>query len=106
MTNYAIAILDDARQDIIDLTNTIRFEYKAPATSVKYIRGLYLAINGLRINGGKYALQTQPFFSKYGSNVRRLNYKKMSIIYSLYGQTIYILRVIPSSIIKTNVIPL
>lgn len=99
MTKFLIVFVDDARQDILDLTNMIRFEYKAPITSVKYIRGLHQAIKKLGNIGGNFALQTHPFFSKYGRQVRRLNYKKMVIIYTIIGNTIIIHRVIPSSMI-------
>jgi len=37
MSKYTLIILDAAKEDIIDLSYTIRFEYKSPATSVKYL---------------------------------------------------------------------
>ncbi len=99
MSKYALIILDAAKEDIIDLSNTIRFEYKSPATAVKYLRGLYKEINRLMNNAEPFPLQTHQYFLQYGVKVRRLNYKKMTIIYTIINSTVYIQRVVPASTI-------
>jgi len=48
MSKYTLIILDAAKEDIIDLSYAIRFEYKSPTTSVKYLRGLYKEMNRLK----------------------------------------------------------
>ena len=99
MSKYTLIILDAAKEDIIDLSNTIRFEYKSPTTSVKYLRGLYKEMDRLKNNAQTFSIQSGEYFSKYGFNVRRLNYKKMAIIYTVKNDAVYILRVVPSSTI-------
>jgi len=99
MSKYTLIILDAAKEDIIDLSYTIRFEYKSPTTSVKYLRGLYKKMNRLKNNAETFTIQSGIFFLQYGFNVRRLNYKKMTIIYTVMNDTVYIQRVVPSSTI-------
>jgi len=45
------------------------------------------------------SVQKSTYFFQYGFNVRRLNYKKMTIIYTVIDNTAYIQRVVPSSTI-------
>ena len=99
MSKYTLIILDAAKKDIIDLSYTNRFEYKSPTTAVKYLRGLNKEMNRLKNNAQTFSIQSGIYFSQYGFNVRRLNYKKMAIIYTVLIDTVFIQRVIPSSTI-------
>ncbi|GAB6011751.1 hypothetical protein [Viscerimonas tarda] len=47
-----------------------------------------------------YAIQRQQSLKKYGHNVRRLNYKKMAIIYTVHSTTVYIHRIVPANTIS------
>lgn len=96
---YKVIVLDTAKQDIINLTHVIRFEYRSPLTSVKYLRGLYKEINKLSLIAELLSIQKHKYFVQYGFNVRRLKYKKMTIIYTVIDNTAFIQRVVPSSII-------
>lgn len=97
MNNYTVIISEQAQQDLRDLSNAISFEYKSPLTAIKYLRGIYDEMRKLRLIAGLLIIQKSPYFLQYGFNVRRLRYKKMTIIYTLIGNTAYILRVVPSS---------
>ena len=44
-------------------------------------------------------VQTSPFFDKFGTQIRRINYKKMTVIYSIFAQTLYVRRILPASLI-------
>jgi len=100
MEKYKITISDNAKQDIIDLSNTIRFEYNSPLTSIKYLKGLYKEINKLKTSAETFSIQTRKSLIQYGFNVRRLNYKKMTIIYVVVDNTVYIQRVLSASTIS------
>jgi len=56
-------------------------------------------MNRLKNNAETFTIQSGIFFLQYGFNVRRLNYKKMTIIYTVMNDTVYIQRVVPSSTI-------
>ena len=101
MNKYSVVISEQAQQDLRDLSNAISFEYKSPLTAVKYLRGIYDEMRKLRLIAGLLPIQKSAYFLQYGFNVKRLRYKKMTIIYTVIGDAIYIIRVIPSSTIIT-----
>ena len=101
MNKYSVVIYEQAQQDLQDLSNAISFEYKSPLTAVKYLRGIYDEMRKLRLIAGLLPVQKSAYFLQYGFNVKRLRYKKMTIIYTVIGDTVYIIRVIPSSTIIT-----
>jgi len=74
------------------------YQYHAPLTAFKYVQGLLDEIKKLKTNADSYSKKQKNLF-QFGYNVRRLNYKKMAIIYSVIDRTVYILRIVPSSTI-------
>ena len=76
------------------------YQYQVPLTAFKYVQGLLDEIKKLKTNADSFSKKQKILF-QYGYNVRRLNYKKMSIIYSVIDRTVYILRIVPSSTIIT-----
>lgn len=101
MTKYRIIISERAQNDLDSLSNVISFEYKAPKTAIKYLRELFAVINMLSQNADIFQFQTRKsIVDAYGTFVRRINYKKMAILYTIHTDTVYILRVIPQSTIS------
>jgi plasmid stabilization system protein ParE len=101
MNTYSVVISEQAQQDLRDLSNAISFEYKSPLTAIKYLRGIYDEMRKLRLIAGLLPVQKSAYFLQYGFNVKRLRYKKMTIIYTVIGNAVYIIRVVPSSTIIT-----
>ena len=99
MNKYTVVISEQAQQDLRDLSNIISFEYKSPVTAIKYLREIYGVMRKLRTHAESYSIQSTSYFSQYGFNIRRVNYKKMAIIYTVIHNTAYIKRVVPASII-------
>ena len=99
MNKYHVVISEKAQMDLRDLSHAISFEYKSPLTAIKYLRGIYDEIKKLRLIAGFLPNQKSAYFRQYGLNIRRLKYKKMTIIYTLIDNTAYILRVVPSATI-------
>lgn len=97
--SYTIEYSKQAELDIEKLYVVIVTEYKAPLTAFRYIQGLIDKINSLRHNANKYAFYNAHFVKQYGNNMKRMNYKKMAVIFTLIERTVYIHRIIPSSII-------
>ena len=101
MARFEIVFSEQANVDIQNLTDTIMYEFKAPHTAFSYVQGLLNEIKKLKLIAGLLPIQKSAYFLQYGYNVRRLKYKKMTIIYRLIDNTAYIMRVVPSSTITT-----
>jgi len=96
---YQLAFSSQAYMDMRNLSDTIMYTYKMPLTAEKYIRGLRQEIEQLRRNPEAYHIQTSCSLLQYGTNVRRINYKKMAIIYTIHENTVYIHRIIAALMI-------
>ncbi|MFT3753708.1 MAG: type II toxin-antitoxin system RelE/ParE family toxin [Paludibacter sp.] len=92
---YNIVYSDDSKDDLIDLFNVITFEYKSPDTAKRYLQGLKNTIHSLSKSAESYSIQTRKSLQQYGPSPRRLNYKRMAIIYNVINDVVYIRRVIP-----------
>lgn len=99
MKRYEVIITENAQQDLKDLSNAIIFEYKSPITAIRYLRGIYDEFRWLRSNAESLKIQSSKSFIKFGFNTRRINYKKMAIIYSVVENRVYIKRIIPAGTI-------
>ena len=99
MLRFEIVFSEQANIDIQTLTDTIIYEYKAPLTAFRYVQGLLDEIKKLKWIAALLPIQQSPYFLQYGLTVRRLKYKKMTVIYTLSGDKVYIQRVVPSSTI-------
>jgi len=96
---YQIRYSDTALEDIMALRIVIRDTYKAPNTAISYLQGLYDKIIHLKRSAESFPIQSSSFFQRYGVNTRRINYKKMAVIYTVHGDIVYIHRVMPANLI-------
>ena len=96
---YRVELLPEAHEDLGELAYTIAYTYGMPKTSEKYVRELRAVIESLQQNPERYAVRNCYSLLQYGYNVRRVNYKKMAIIYTIDSLVVSIHRVIPSSLI-------
>ena len=99
MKKYKISYSEKADKDISDLFDAIVFDYKEPDTAFKYVQGLIKSIEKLSTFPEAYSIRNNHSLLKYGLNVRRINYKKMAIIYTIHSDVVFIRRIIPSSMI-------
>jgi plasmid stabilization system protein ParE len=99
MNEYKIIFSKETNKDIQDLFDLIEQNYKAPLTAKRYILGLFSTIDLLSHSADSYPIQNHKSFLKYGLFVRRINYKKMVIIFTLENDIAFILRIIPSAIL-------
>ncbi|MDD4969161.1 MAG: type II toxin-antitoxin system RelE/ParE family toxin [Paludibacter sp.] len=100
MERYEIVFSEQANTDIQNLSDAIMYQYEAPLTAFRYVQGLIDEIKTLKTNADTFSIQKQKPLFQYGSDVRRLNYKKMAIIYAIIDRTVYIVRIVPSSTIR------
>ena len=100
MTSFNVIISEMAKEDIKQLSYVIKFQYKAPVTSFKYVQELLDEIKRLSRSAESFSIQTQKSLQQYGPHPRRVNYKKMAIIYNVINDVVYIRRVIPANTIS------
>ena len=63
------------------------------------MQGLVDEIKKLEYNPEIYAIRNSNFYLQFGTEIRRINYKKMGVIYSVYRKRVFIHRIIASSLI-------
>ncbi|GHT48315.1 hypothetical protein AGMMS49965_26500 [Bacteroidia bacterium] len=95
---YAIIISPQADLDMTNLESYIKDDLQLPDTAAKYMAGVdktldYLALYADLIGFNPYVQ------AMFGKKTRRVVYKKMSIIYVIRGNIVYVKRVIASSMI-------
>lgn len=88
-----------AEADIENLFFVIINDYKSPHTAAQYVQGIYDVIKRLETVAASLPIQPATSSFHFGSNSRRINYKKMAIIYTIHGNIVYIRRIIPASLI-------
>jgi len=99
MKSYTIRISTQADIDIQNLNFYISEICKSPITAKQYIEGLFNHIKSLSHSAESYPIPTAKTISQYGYNTRRINYKKMTIVYTVHGNTVLINRVISGALI-------
>jgi len=100
MSKFTVIISEDAQNDLRNLSDVISYQYKAPLTSLKYLKAIYGEMRKLSRNAESFSIQTRKSLQQYGPYPRRVNYKKMAIIYNVINDVVYIRRVIPANTIS------
>lgn len=98
---YDVRLLPQAFDDLDALYRYIAGELFAPATADKYIDGIYHVIDRLAYHANVFAATGNESLRRlYGTDVRVVCYKKMSVVYSIIGGVVLIRRVMPGSVIR------
>jgi hypothetical protein len=100
MKRYSIVYSAEAIEDIECIKNAIKKKYQAPITAKKYVLGLQHEIELLYHYPNSYPACSNRLLLIYGQNTKRINYKKIAIIFGIFGEIVYIHRVLPASIMK------
>ena len=91
MKVYKIFINESALHDIDDIADNILNISKSINIAEKYIEGLYSEINKLSIHGASLSFcQNEDVTSIYGKYIRRMNYKKLTVLFFIKNDTILI----------------
>lgn len=89
MKQFQVVVSEEAKSDIDNLFDFIVTEYKSELTANRYINGLENTIQSLSQSVEIYRLQTASFFTQFGNNIRRVNYKKW-LSYTLFIAIMFI----------------
>lgn len=100
MKRYQIRISVIAHKDIENLRFIITEIFKSPKTAKIYIEEIRKEITILSASAESYPVSTLISVLKYGHNARRMNHKKMAIIYTIHDNIVLIHRVVPGSILS------
>ena len=98
MARFSIFLTDEAKADIQDLRKAIENTYQAPLTAARYVAELNLKMKWLE-NGADYFSIVPELSYQYGYDIRRLNFKKMAIIYSIEGNKVVIHRIMSQNMV-------
>ncbi len=98
MKRFEIYLSGKAQSDVDKLRYAIVFKFRALLTAKRYLNGLNKKMLSLEI--GADAIQVDEQLSKqYGFEIRRINYKEMAILYAIEDANVYIIRIMPQSLI-------
>jgi hypothetical protein len=101
MTKLKIELTESAVADIDHYIDFITQNYSAPLTALRHYQGLFDAIYGLKTIAKSTPLSTNHFIiNLFGIGTKRINYKRMAILYKIKETTIIVIAVIPQANIK------
>ena len=96
---YTIAYSEQADKDLDNLFDAITYDYLSPVTAFRYVQGVVETIEKMSCHPDLYPLRFNKSFFPFGQFVRRVDYKKMAILYTLFDDVVYIHRIIAASLI-------
>ena len=98
MKYYKLAYSEQAKGDLRELRKHIEEKLKLPLTAQRYTNGISNVIRQLKTDADLRQVD-EVASHRFGYEVHRVNYKKMAILYEIDGEIVYIVRVVPQSII-------
>jgi hypothetical protein len=99
---YEVIVLPEAETEFNNYVDYIYFFCDAPLTAVQHYNEILEILYSLERDAEIYKIEYLPSLQKYGNNVRRVNYKKTSIIYTVSSNTVYIHRIMAAALIQKN----
>ena len=98
MARFEIFVTEEAEKDLQELKDAIEFSYQAPLTAKRYVEELNTKMQWLA-NGADYFPVVPELSYQFGCDMRRLNFKRMAIHYSIDGDIVNIQRIIPQNMV-------
>lgn len=99
MKKFDVVLSEDAENDIKSYIEFIMYEYSSPLTALRHYQGLFDTIFSLEKIADKISISHNHSLQQFGFNTRRVNYKKMTIIYTIHNKVVFIKRIVAQSII-------
>jgi plasmid stabilization system protein ParE len=100
MKKYSVFLSKEAQDDIEELADFITNALQSPLTSKRYAEGIVKELVHLEKYAGSIRVTNQKTFSVFGTQLRRVNYKSHSIIYSIRKNVVVVHRIVLQSSIK------
>ncbi len=99
MKQYEIVYTEESVENLNQVFRFIHDDCAAPATARIYMEELKAEVERLRISAGAVSPSLR-LTEQMGFEVRRLNYKKMAVLFSVVSDKVIILRILPQSMLK------
>ncbi len=101
MKVYKVVLSENAKNDIDKYIEYIYKEYKAPLTALRNYEGLFKLISNLSTTASSVRYCTlKSITDVYGFSCKRINYKKMAVIFSVDNEMVRVEAVLSQSLIK------
>jgi hypothetical protein len=97
MKKYSVYLSKEAQDDIDELSDFIAVVHKSPVTSRKYAEGIVKELIHLEKYAGSIRVTNLSKFKVFGTQLRRVNYKSHSIIYSIRKNIVVVHRIVLQS---------
>lgn len=98
MARFQIILTDAAQMDIRNLRDAIKDSYRAPLTAKRYVADLNAKMQWLA-DGADYFPIVPELSYQLGLEIRRLNFKRMAILYSVEDDKVFVHRIIPQNMV-------
>ena len=98
MKLFDIFLTGKAQSDIDKLRYAIVFKFRAPLTAKRYLQGLNKKVQSLETGADSIQID-EELTEQYGFEIRRIFYKEMTILYTVEDVNVYIIRIMPQSLI-------
>jgi len=98
MNRFIVELSEQAANDIDRYIDFIIHEYHAPLTGTRHYNGLFDVIKSLAVIAESLPISNSPKLQRFGFNVRKINYQKMSIIYTVHDNIVYIHAILPQGL--------
>ena len=95
---FDISLTGKAQSDVGKLRYAIVFKFHAPLTAKRYLQGLNKKITSLETSADSVQID-EELSEQYGFEIRRVFYKEMAILYTIEELNVYIVRIMPQSLI-------
>ncbi|MCL2329022.1 MAG: type II toxin-antitoxin system RelE/ParE family toxin [Bacteroidetes bacterium] len=92
-------ITEEAQHDIDAYIDTIIYTYDAPMTAKKHRDALLNVLKTIKKYPEANPIRDTISLKQYGLHVRRANFKKMAILYTINKNVVYVHRVVAASLI-------
>jgi hypothetical protein len=100
MKKYRVILSSDANRDYDKYMDYIIFDCSSPLTAFKHRNIFYNTLKFLEKNAEIFSIKSGSHsLMQYGSFVRTITFKKMTIIYTVHDDVVYIHRIVASSLL-------
>jgi len=100
MKKYRVVLLPDANRDFDKYIDYIVYNCHSPRTALKHRNDLVKELKSLEVSAESYPIKpSSRSLFKYGEFVRTVNFKKMTIVYTVHGDVVCVHRIIASSLL-------
>ena len=99
MKQYEIVYTEESVENLNQVFRYIHDDCAAPATARIYMEELKAEVERLRVCAGVFSPNLR-LTEQIGFEVRRLNYKKMAVLYSIVDNRVIVRSILPQSLLK------